>query len=61
MSTGGLSPRVKWLRIEADQSPTFRTEVKNDEAIPPLPHMLHHMVLELSTGTTLSLFLLYLF
>jgi hypothetical protein len=39
---------------EADQSQLSRTDVRNDGAIPPLPHMLHRMVLELNTGTTLS-------
>jgi hypothetical protein len=38
MGTGSISPGVKRQRREADHSPPSRAEVKNSEAIPPLPH-----------------------
>jgi hypothetical protein len=39
MTIGATSPRVKWQGREGDDSPSS-IEVKNGEAIPPLPHML---------------------
>jgi hypothetical protein len=36
---GALSPGVKRLGREADHSPPSSAEVKNDGAIPTLPHM----------------------
>jgi hypothetical protein len=33
-----LFPRVKWQEREADNSPPSNVEVKNGEAMPPLPH-----------------------
>jgi hypothetical protein len=40
-------PEVKWPRREADHSPSS-AEVKNFEAIPPLPHifMAQHLIKE---------------
>jgi hypothetical protein len=38
MVLGALTPGVKWLGCEADQSPPSSAEVKNDKAIPPLPN-----------------------
>jgi hypothetical protein len=38
LEPGALSPRVKWPGSDADHSPSSSAEVKNDEAIPPLPH-----------------------
>jgi hypothetical protein len=35
---GALSPGVKRLGREVDHSPPSSAEVKNGEAIPPLPH-----------------------
>jgi hypothetical protein len=39
MGTGGFSPGVKRPGREADHSLPSIAEVKNDGAIPPLPHM----------------------
>jgi hypothetical protein len=39
MGTGALSPGVMRQGREADHLPLFSTEVKNGEAIPPLPQM----------------------
>jgi hypothetical protein len=36
---GAISPGVKRQRREADHSPPSSAEVKNGEAMPPLPHM----------------------
>jgi hypothetical protein len=38
MSIGGSFPGVKRLGRKTDHSPPTSAEVKNDEAIPPLPH-----------------------
>jgi hypothetical protein len=42
---GVLSPRVKRPRREVDHSPPFSAEVKNEEAVTPLPICLHGTVL----------------
>jgi hypothetical protein len=34
-----VSQGVKWQGCETDHSPPSSAEVKNDGAIPPLPHM----------------------
>jgi hypothetical protein len=39
ISTEGHYPGVKRPMREADHSPPTSAEVKNDGAIPPLPHM----------------------
>jgi hypothetical protein len=41
---GALSAQVKLPGREADHSPTFSAENKNDGAIPPLPMRLHGLV-----------------
>jgi hypothetical protein len=38
MGTGGSSPGVKRLGLEGDNSLPYSAEVKNDVAVPPLPH-----------------------
>jgi hypothetical protein len=38
MGTGAFPPEVKQPAREADHSPPSSAEVKNDGAIPPLPH-----------------------
>jgi hypothetical protein len=38
MGTGTLPPGVKWPKREADHSSLSSAEVKNNGAIPPLPH-----------------------
>jgi hypothetical protein len=54
--TGALSPGVKWLGREADQSPPSSAEVKKTGAVPTFPLRVHGMVLnELNTRTTLPL------
>jgi hypothetical protein len=39
MGTKGSVPGVKQSRREADHSPRSTAEVKNEGAIPPLPHV----------------------
>jgi hypothetical protein len=57
---GPLSIQIQWVpgltlqRREADHSPPFNAEFKNDGILPPLPVCLHGIVLKkLSTGTSL--------
>jgi hypothetical protein len=47
---GAVSPTVTWRGREADLSPPSSAEVKNGEAIPPLPHgvVLHYLRLSSS-------------
>jgi hypothetical protein len=37
--TGAISPEVERPGCEADHSPPSSVEIKNGEALPPLPHM----------------------
>jgi hypothetical protein len=36
---GALSMGANWQGYEADHLPLYSVEIKNDGAIPPLPHM----------------------
>jgi hypothetical protein len=45
MGTGGDFPGVERPRSEADHSPPSNAEIKNDEAIPPIPLCLYGIVL----------------
>jgi hypothetical protein len=45
MGTGSFSPELKRLGREADHSPPSGAKIKNGGAIPPLPIILHGVVL----------------